>query len=132
MFWKAVEYFDFTINALLSTLSHEMFAQRAANYAECVHEKGTLLTNGVCFLYCTKFFMNRPGVAAANQRAWYSGLKSSHCLNYLSRTTSHGIFLYKYGPQEGRRHYIALYLNSGLDEYLQHSLLIDGTQYYNC
>lgn len=65
-----------------------------------------------------------------NQQSFYSEDKRAHCLVYLTISTPDRFILYLHGPQVGRRHYMTLYENSGLDDALYDELLINGEEFF--
>lgn len=67
-----------------------------------------------------------PGVM---QRATYSGHKRVNCLKYQLISAPDGLALHYAGPVEGRRHDMAIFSESGIEEDLAASLHIDGIQY---
>jgi nuclease HARBI1 len=63
------------------------------------------------------------------QRATYSGHKRVNCLKYQLISAPDGLALHYAGPVEGRRHDMAIFSESGIEEDLAASLHIDGIQY---
>lgn len=130
IFWEALEEFVHKRSTLLQTFRSSLMVERAQLYAESICCRGSPLDKCVGFIDCTKIQMQRPGGANTNQRAVYSGHKRFHCLVYQTITTPDGLIFHMHGPQVGRRHDITLYRQSGLDDILENSLLIDGQQFY--
>lgn len=130
VFLETLEAFSPNMNALLCSFRVDLLHCKAVHYAQCIAGQGAPLERCVGFLDCTKVFISRPGGPACNQKACYSGHKRAHCLVYLTITTPDGLILYMYGPEEGRRHDMTLYRKSNLDEVMQHSLMIEGEQFY--
>jgi len=102
-------------------------AERAAVYADAVRRRGAPLQICVGFIDGTAIHVARPG--GGLQCACYSGHKRRHVLKFQSVKTSDGFVFHMYGPHEGRRHDMVLYCESGKDEDLRQTLLIDGVQH---
>jgi nuclease HARBI1 len=75
----------------------------------------------------TKIAIARP--PGVMQRATYSGHKRVNCLKYQLISAPDGLALHYAGPVEGRRHDMAIFSESGIEEDLAASLHIDGIQY---
>ena len=112
---------------LLTGWRGELMAERAAVYADAVRRRGAPLQTCVGFIDGTAIHVARPG--GGLQRACYSGHKRRHVLKFQSVTTPDGLVFRMFGPHEGRRHDMVLYDESGLDEDLRQTLLIDGVQH---
>lgn len=130
VFWQILVDCKGKFNKLLSTWRVDLLQTRARLYADCIMESGAPLPNCVGFIDGTKIFMTRPGGPNINQKACYSGHKRAHCLVYLTVSTPDGLIAYLHGPEVGRRHDMTLYRQSGLDNALSETLLIDGEQFY--
>ena len=89
--------------------------------------KGAPLDRCVGFIDGKAVQIARP---VEGQRTCYSGHKRYHFLKFQNITTPDGLIFHLFGPLEGRRHDKRLYDESGVDEKLESSLLIDSTQYY--
>jgi DDE superfamily endonuclease len=70
-----------------------------------------------------------PGVV---QRAKYSDHKTVNCLKYQLNSAHDCLALHYAGPVEGRRHDMAIFSESGIEEDLAASLHIDGILYCIC
>jgi len=112
---------------LLTRWRGELMAERAAVYSDAVRRRGAPFQTCVGFIDGTAVHVARPG--GGIQRACYSGHKRRHVLNFQSVTTPGGLVFHMYGPHEGRRHDVVLYKESGLDDALRQTLLIDGVQH---
>jgi len=112
---------------LLTRWRREFMAERAAVYVGAVRRRRAPLQTCVGFIDGTAIHVARPG--GGLQRSCYSGHKRRHVLKFQSVTTPDGWVFHMYGPHEGRRHDIVLYYESGLDDDLRQTLLIDGVQY---
>jgi nuclease HARBI1 len=80
-------------------------------------------------------FIDGPKIAIARppgvmQRATYSGHKRVNCLKYQLISAPDGLALHYTGPVEGRKHDMAIFSESGIEEALAASLHINGIQYY--
>lgn len=72
--------------------------------------------------------IDRPGYF---QRAFYSGHKRQHCLQFLSVTAPDGLILYTYGPTNGAHQDNFLVNESGLNSQLEHlSTLVSNDKPY--
>lgn len=130
VFWQVLFDCKDKHDVLSGALRSDLLARRARMYADCIGENGAPLPNCVGFIDGTKIFIARPGGSGLNQRACYSGHKRAHCLVYLTVSTPDGLVLYLYGPEVGRRHDMTLYRQSGVDDQLRETLLIDAQQFY--
>lgn len=81
------------------------------------------------FIDCTNIQMTRTSGPSVYQRSAYSGHKMFHSLIYQSITTPYGLIFHIYGPDVRGRHETTLYRNSGMDQFLQLHLLVDGVRY---
>lgn len=121
VFWEALVAFQPNINALLSTFRTYLVSIIALNYAQFIEGQGAPLPHCIGFISGTKIFMSRPVGRTAKKLEWYSGKKRPHFLNYITITTTDGLLFCMYGPEEGRRHDLTLYLKSELDNFLKFS-----------
>jgi len=128
------EIFCRTVDRLMTKWGHlltrwrgEFMAERAAVYAGAVRRRGAPLQTCVGFIDGSAIHVARPG--GGLQRACYSGHKRRHVLKFQSVTTPDGLVFHMYGPHEGRRHDMVLYYESGMDDDLRQTLLIDGVQH---
>jgi DDE superfamily endonuclease len=78
----------------------------------------------VGFIDGTKIEIARP--PDVMRRATYSGHKRVNCLKYQLISTPDGHELHYAGPVEGRRHDMAVFSESGIEEGVAASLHIDG------
>jgi DDE superfamily endonuclease len=92
-----------------------------------VANKNRALQNCVSFIDGTKIEIARP--PGVMQPATYSGHKRVNCLKYQLISAPDNLALHYAGPVEGRRHDMAIYSASGIEEDLASSLHIDGIQY---
>lgn len=60
----------------------------------------------------------------------YNGHKRTYSLKFQAITAPDGLFLHAAGPIEGRRHYLTLYMRSGLDEAMESIMQVDGVPFY--
>ena len=94
------------------------WARRVPEYAQCVGEyTGFPSFNVFGFLDGTSRNIGRPGFW---QRAFYSGHKRKHCLQFLSVTAPDGMILFTHGPTNGSHQDNWLVNNCKLNEQLQH------------
>jgi len=128
------EIFCRTVDRLMTMWGHlltrwrgEITAERAAVYADAVRRRGAPLQTCVGFIDGTAIHVARPG--GGLQRACYSGHKTQHVLKFQSVTTPDGLVFHMYGPHEGRCHDMVLYYESGLDDDLRQTHLIDGARH---
>jgi len=105
----------------------EFMAERAAVYADAVRRRGAPLQTCVGVIDVTAIHVSRP--CDGLQRACYSGHKRRQVLTFQSVTTPDGLVFHMYGPHEGRRNDTVMYYESGQDEDLRQTLLIDGVQH---
>jgi len=101
---------------------------RAPFLAARVEAAGASLDRCVGFIDGTALSLSRPG--GGLQRACYSGHKRKHALKFQNLLTPDGLFFHLYGPVEGWRHDMTLYLESGMETTLAGALIVGGEQYY--
>jgi len=112
---------------LLTRWRGECLAERAAVYADAICRQKAPLQTCVGFIDGTAIHVARQG--GGLQCVCYSGHKRRHVLKFQSVTAPDGLVFHKYDPHEGRRHDMVLYYESGLDDDLRQTLLIDGVQH---
>lgn len=118
------------MDSLLCSFPVGIIQSNAYHYAGCIAENGASLGHCVGFLDGTKIFMPRPGGLPANPESCYSRHKRIPYMVYLSIITSNGLVPYMYGPEERRRHNLALYLESNLADIMQDLQLTNDEQFY--
>lgn len=129
VFWECIESLIDNWGHVLSTFRTEFIRERANLYADAIKNNGAPLDSCIGFIDGTKIQMNRPSGGNHIQRACYSGHKRFHCLIYQTITTPDGIIFHMYGPEEGRRHDMTLYRNSGIDGIMANSLKVNERQF---
>lgn len=130
VFGKALVGFVGSKRELLSLSILVYCSGRAPLYTEYIHKKGSRLDKCVVFIDCSKIKMAHSGGGGSNQRACYLGHKGIRCFCYQTITTPDGLMFSLHGLDVGRRHDITLLHSSGVEQQLDTSLLINGTQYY--
>jgi nuclease HARBI1 len=105
----------------------DLLRKLAAAYAVAVANKSGALQNCVGFIDGTKIQIARP--PGTMQRATYSGHKRFNCLKFQVISAPDGLALRFAGPVEGRRHDMAIFSESNIEDDLAAHLSIDGRQY---
>lgn len=103
-------------------------AERATLYSEVIKKQGAPLDKCVTFIDGTVIRVTRPW--GGLQRSVYSGHKRTQCIKFQALTSSDGLVFHFFGPVEGRRHDMILYLQSGVDAILRNTLIGNGQQHY--
>ena len=128
IFWESMERMISIRGHLILNWREDLMTRRAALYADHIHEHAPLDTC-VGYMDCTKQKVSRPGGHNRNQRALYTGHRRTWCLKWQTVSTPDGLIFHLWGPEDGRRHDSTLYRKSGMDEILEHGLLINGIRY---
>lgn len=107
-----------------------LLQSRAEYNAKDMHDTRALIDKYVGFIDFSKIRMARPDENGRLQRGWYSGNKRMYCLIYKKTITPDGLILSQYVSEVGNRHEMTLLRSSGLEQTLQHILVIEGSHYY--
>jgi nuclease HARBI1 len=105
-----------------------LIASRAGLYSRSIRLAGAPLENCIGFIDGTFIQIGRP--KGASQHANYSGHKRINCIKFQAVAGPDGMVLNRFGPVEGRRHDMYLFMHSGIEDDLQRALVVGGRQYY--
>lgn len=130
IFWELSEWIYEHHHRLLKPFRAALMENRAPVYASKIRSAGAMLPHCIGFIDVTKIHVCRPIGDNELQQSLYSGHKRIHWLLFCTITTPDGLVFFCDGPVEGRRHDLYLLNQSGLDDAVRDSLLIDDVQYY--
>jgi nuclease HARBI1 len=117
IFYEALECFLRWAGPLVSTFQTDFLRTRAEYYSSKISEKYKNATQHCAgFSDGTLIEIARP--RSMLQRATYSGHKIRPGLKWQVITTPDGMLFHIFGPYEGRRHDMHLYLIDGVQHYL--------------
>lgn len=125
IFWEAFEQFLSTIAHLQTgDISHSFITSHAARYEEGMRDTGEALKNCIGCIDEMVIGLARLGTCDA-QNVLYNGNNRKKSFKYHVVTTTGGLLPHAYRTMEGIRHDWTLYWRSGLNESLQHVMVID-------